>query len=303
MVSLRYHVVSLAAVLMALAAGVVLGAGPLANAVDTAVGTGPTASAAPNAGASTSVHQLQGAVGYDGAVAAAVGRKVVRGTLAGQRVVIVVVPGVPTAVVSAVSNLVRAAGAASAGQVLLSAAWTDPAQSTVLAGITQQLAPSSTKAGDGTPASTAASALAAAILTSKPTLLGQSSDPATALLAALVQGGFVSLTGDPSQASSLAVLLGPATVHGGAAWLPLADALAAAGTGSVVAAARGSADAGGLVGALRADQASRAKVSSVDCADLATGRLAVVLALAQDRLGRHGQYGMGPGADAPLPAG
>jgi hypothetical protein len=222
----------------------------------------------------------------------------------GQRVVLVVAPGTPAAVVTDVSTLVRAAGAELSGQVLLAATWTDPAQSTVLAGITQQLAPQSTKTGTGSPASAAASALAASILTTKPAQLGQSSDPATALLAALVQGGFATLKGDPSQASSLAVLLGPAAAAGGgAAWLPLADALAAAGSGSVVAAPRGSASAGGLVGAVRGDLASRTAVSTVDCADLASGRLALVLALVQDRAGRHGHYGVGPGADSPLPTG
>ena len=64
---------------------------------------------------------------------------------------------------------------------------------------------------------------------------------------------------------------------------------------------RGSAASGGIVGAIRADAANRAAVTTVDCVDLAAGRLAIVLALARDRTGHHGQYGLGPGADSPLP--
>jgi len=296
MVTLRYHVVTLSAVLLALALGVVLGAGPLARAVDTTVGHQP-ASSAVSAGAATAALR---ASAYDDAVSAAVGRHVVRGALAGQRLVLVVAPGAPSAVVAAVSDLARAAGATVAGQVMLTSAWIDPAQSTVLAGITQQLAPPTTKPGTGSPASSAASALAASILTTKPAAVGKTSDPATALLAGLVQGGFVQIKGTPGQAASLAVLIGPASGDG-SALLPLADALAAAGTGTVVGAPQGSAQGDGLVAAVRNDAASRAAVSSVDCVDLAAGRIALVLAVAQEQIGRHGQYGMGPGADAPLP--
>jgi Copper transport outer membrane protein, MctB len=39
----------------------------------------------------------------------------------------------------------------------------------------------------------------------------------------------------------------------------------------------------------------------VDSADLVTGRVALVLALAQQKAGGHGQYGSGAGADAPVP--
>jgi hypothetical protein len=301
MVSLRYHVVSLAAVLLALAAGVILGAGPLAQAVGTAAGTNPTASGAHTAADNSSLHQLQGAAAYDDAVTTAIAHKIVRGSLTGQRVVLVVLPGTPADMVTATAAMVRSAGGTASGQVLLTAAWTDPGHETVLAGITGQLAPPTTKTGDGTPASSAASALAASILTSKPAQIGQPSDPATALLAGLVQAGFLTENGDPGRAASMAVVLGPAAAQGGKAWVPLVEAVAAAASGSVVAAPQGSAAPQGLVGAIRGDQAARAAASTIDCADLSTGRIALILALARDHAGRHGQYGLGPGADAPLP--
>jgi hypothetical protein len=301
-VSLRYHLVSLAAVLMALAAGVVLGAGPLAEAVSGAVGpeTTPSAQAGSSAQAAA-VAQLRAVTSYDDAAIAAVSPKAVKGTLNGTRVVLVVAPGVPADQVSKTSDLLRAAGSTVSGVVRLTPAWSDPTQATVLAGITDQLAPADTKAGDGSQASSAASALAAALLATKPADIGSTSDSATALLAGLAQGGFLTQAGSPDSAAGLAVLLGPSG-RTGAALAPLAVALSAAGTGAVTAAPRGSAAANGLVGTLRSDAKTRASVTTVDAVDLAAGRLAAVLALARDRTGHHGQYGIGPGANAPLPS-
>ena len=79
------------------------------------------------------------------------------------------------------------------------------------------------------------------------------------------------------------------------------SALDHAGKGAVVAGVTGSAAPGGVVASLRGDAATRAAVSGVDSLDLPAGRVAVVLALAQQKAGGHGQYGSGPGADAPVP--
>jgi hypothetical protein len=301
-VNLRYHLVSLAAVLMALAAGVVLGAGPLANAVSQTIGPAATPSASASASTQAALAQLQATTGYDDAAIAALSAKVVKGTLNGTRVVVVVAPGVSVELTNGTADLLRSAGATVTGVVHLTPAWTDPSQATVLAGITDQLAPPDAKPGDGSQASASASALAAAVLATKRADLGVASVPATALLAGLQQGGFLTLTGTPDRAAGLAVLLGPSSARSGAGLAPLAAALAAAGTGAVTAAPRGSAAASGLVGMIRADAKARATVTTVDCVDLAAGRVALVLALARDRAGHHGQYGLGPGADAPLPS-
>ena len=69
----------------------------------------------------------------------------------------------------------------------------------------------------------------------------------------------------------------------------------------MLAAPGGSAAAGGVIALLRGDATARAAVSSVDSLDVPAGRVAVVLALAQQKAGGHGQYGSGPGADAPVP--
>jgi hypothetical protein len=78
-------------------------------------------------------------------------------------------------------------------------------------------------------------------------------------------------------------------------------ALRTAGRGVAVGGASGSAAPGGIVAALRTDSSARGQVSGVDAVDAVAGRVALVLALAQQKAGGHGQYGSGPGADAPVP--
>ena len=298
MVSFRYHVVSLAAVLFGLAAGVVLGAGPLSSRVDSALG-GSTATAAPSAAASPS------AAGYDQAYVDATAGRLVTGKLAGVRVVVVTTPGTPTPLSRDVTAALTAAGATISGQVDLTTAWTDPGQATVLAQIASRLAPADAQIPPtATEAEQTAAAFAAAVVTKSSSAVGRPSQTATALLAGLTAGGFVTTTGTPANRAAAAVLLSPAKVTTEAApsLLPLGPALsAAAGGGVVLGGPTGSAAPSGLVGRVRADATARAAVSTADVVDLTSGRVALVLALEQARTGKHGAYGAGPGADAPVP--
>ncbi|MGZ4610822.1 MAG: copper transporter [Actinomycetes bacterium] len=298
MVSARYHLVSLAAVLFALAAGVVLGAGPLARAVNDTVAS-PRTSASPSAAAAAAA--LKAASTYDEAALASVSSRLLAGRLSGQTVVLVLLPGTSRPTVDAVTSMVRTAGGSVTGEVALTPAWADPNQLDVLVGITDQLAPPDSKPATDQPTDRAAAALASALVTKKTKRLGRTADTSTALLAGLAQGGFLATRGQPAQAASLSIVLGPAQTVGATAFVPLAQAMDASGSGAVVAAPRGSASPTGIVGAVRAQAAARAAVSSVDCVDLAAGRLAAVLALAAERDGSHGQYGLGPGADTPFP--
>lgn len=298
MVSFRYHLVSLGAILLALAAGVVLGAGPLSVKVSSAIERPAPTSTAPSA---ATVNTLKARVSAGDAFVVATAKTLVSGQLRKARVVLVVAPGTSQPLVAAVTALLGMAGATVSGTVALTPAWFDQGQATVRDGITSQLAPAGTANASGVPGGQAAAALSAALLTRGSSALGKPSDTATALLAGLAQGGFLTRSGQPDQSSSLAVLLAPATLAHDPGLLPLATALQAAGKGAVLAAPGGSAAAGGVIALLRGDATARAAVSSVDSLDVPAGRVAVVLALAQQKAGGHGQYGSGPGADAPVP--
>jgi Copper transport outer membrane protein, MctB len=264
---------------------------------------------------------LRNQAAFDDSYVAATAAALVSGRLSGSDVVLVIAPQVTPATVSAVSSMLTKAGAVVTGQVQLTAAWTDPGQQTVLSGIASQLMPGIAPAGTpGTPgtagtAGTAATALAAAVVSTRAGAIP--GDSSTALLAGLVQGGFLTVTGRTqagtvtngfTRTANMTVLLTPQTVPAGAVagYVALGRALSSAGAAAVIAGPRGSATSArtGVIGALRADAAARAAVSGVDNVDLAAGRVAVILALvrAEGTGTRVGQYGQGPGATAPLPA-
>ena len=297
--SFRYHLVSIAAVLLALAVGVVLGAGPLSTKVNDAL-TKPTASAGSTPSAA-GVAALRARVAYEEAFAAAAGKTLTSGRLKGRRVVLVVAPGTAPGLVKPVEQALVGAGATVSGEVDLTPAWADPARLAVLSGITDQLAPPDTKDSAGSPAQRSAAALAAGVLASSPKGVGRTSDPDTALLAGLTQGGFLTTKGSPDDNAGLAVLLVPAGARNVTALAPLAAALGAAGSGAVVAGPTGSARPGAPVAAVRTDPTADAAVSTVDTVDLGAGRVALVLALTQRAAGGRGDYGGGPGASSPLP--
>ena len=214
-------------------------------------------------------------------------------------------PGTPAALSRDVTAALTGAGATVSGQVDLTAAWTDPGQAAVLAQIAARLAPADAQVpATGSEAEQTAAAFAAAVVTKSASAVGRPSQTATALLAGLTAGGFVTTAGTPASRAAAAVLLSPAKVTTEAApsLLPLGPALStASGGGVVLGGPTGSAAATGLVGMVRADATARAAVSTADVADLTSGRVALVLALAQARTGKHGAYGAGPGADAPVP--
>ena len=299
MVSLRYHLVSLGAALLALAAGVVLGAGPLSTRISEVV------NAAPSASGTADPALVKKRLAYDDAYAAETANKIVARTLPGTRVVLVVAPGTPVRMVTDQVAILGRSGAKVTAQVTLTTAWTDPTQTTVLAGITSQLAPPETVVDtSGSSAyGQASAALGAALLTRQPGAAPAASEPAAALLAGLTQGGFLSTSGTPAIRANLAVLITPRTskVTAVAALLPLGPALDAASAGAVVSGPTGSADAVAVLAAIRRDAAAKAAVSTVDDADVITGRVAVVLALAQQLAGRQGHYGSGSGAVSPVP--
>ena len=123
--------------------------------------------------------------------------------------------------------------------------------------------------------------------------------------AGLSSGGFLTTSGTPDIRATVAVLLTPATgtAPTSDALLPLGPALDAAGLGAVVSGPAGSSAGTGAVAAVRKDAGTKAAVSTVDNADELMGRIAIVLALAQQIGGKQGHYGTGLGAAGPVPAG
>lgn len=307
MIDFRYHVVSLVAVFLALALGVLLGTTQLTGAqVDDLRGQVRTLSGE-RAGLQADVKELRAQARNDDSVTAALAPKLVGGALREAKVVVVATPQAGDATVDGVETMLKEAGASITGRVQLTDDYADPrraadAKSFVTGG--------GQPAGFQLPESDDAGVLSGALLSYA--LLGTPRTDPEPTDTDQVLSGFASLRmvrveSAQVRPGDLAVVVTSGPVRGAdagarvAALTDLVSALDEAGRGAVVAGTAASAGQAGLVAAVRSDRGLSSAVSTVDDADRAIGRVASVFALAQQAAGRTGQYGTATGADAPFP--
>lgn len=294
MIDFRYHVVSLVAVFLALAVGIVIGTttlnGPILADIDRR--TSQLAStnndlAKRNAALDA---QLSAATTFDRALAP----YAVSGLLADRGVVLVSAPGVSGDVRQQLSGLLVAAGARVSADVTLTGAWFDPAQDALLDSLAGRLAGS----GAALPAGGSGQQRAAAELAA--VLLGSGPGPLTAALQEYAAAGVLTVNGDIARPGSLAVVLAPAASALGdsgsrrrsaaTALLELGVALDRRGAGAVLA---GPEQAGSPPGALALATGVPAygeRVSAVQGVETVRGQLATVFALAGQLAGQAGTY-------------
>ena len=141
MIDFRYHLVSLISVFLALAVGVVLGAGPLQNSLGTALNDQVTSLRENRKATQTQLEQTEAAVndrdGYITAAAAAY----LPGTLDGKKVALAVLPDTESDDVEGIAAQVEAAGGKISGRVSLTTAWVDPSRETFRQTYSGQFAP------------------------------------------------------------------------------------------------------------------------------------------------------------------
>jgi hypothetical protein len=122
-------------------------------------------------------------------------------------------------------------------------------------------------------------------------------------LAALRQTGFITYSDKLTAATTAIVVTGGALKddagNAGSTVARFATALAAHGAGTVLAGADGSASGTAAIAVARADSRMGGAVTTVDDADMESGRITAVLALHDLLGGGHtAQYGTGAGAQA-----
>jgi hypothetical protein len=312
-IDFRYHLVSIVSIFLALAVGIVLGAGPLQR----QLGETLSQQVAQLRQDKTDLRgQLDTAQQRNDAAevfAGAVTADVVRSRLVGRSVVVVLLPGAETSLADDVGKTVLAAGARVTGRVRVQPSWVDPDPGKVgvrarlideLASLTPGIA------ADASPDQRLSALLARALVAPSAAEATRRSAPAARALGALKDAGLVSVSGDDPTPATLAVLVAgkpdpgakdPTRAAALASWVSAADALDGAGAGAVVAGPTESTEPVGVLGALRGTGAVAGRVSTVDDMGLSMGRVAVVLALRQQVVGDAGQYGTGVGADQVLP--
>lgn len=317
MIDFRYHLVSLIAVFLALAIGIVVGTTALNGYVLDNLRARNAAIIADKRGLETDVRELRNQVAKRDQFATVVGPSAVAGALVGERVLLVATPGASDDVIARLTTLITQGGGTPTGVLRLRADLLDPAKSAVVDDVVAGVVPAGLTLPEGTSAERAAVELAAATMTT-PGAGGLGTDAAGKVLGGFTGAGLVDLT--PPAGSKNARTLGPATlavmVTGGADGRPLDEAgrkrqqvslavVAAMDTrsaGAVLTGPETAADKGGLIAALRGDDVLARAVSSVDSVDSPYGAITTVLALREQAAGGSGRYGQGPGSQAAAPA-
>jgi hypothetical protein len=329
-IDFRYHLVSIVAVFLALAIGIVLGStelqGPTYNLLNQT--TAKLQNEYNQASSERDAAQQQADLGQN--YAQAVEPVVLHNLLAGQRLLIITEPGAPASVVTAISNAAtQDAGATVTGQIALQSKFFDNSDTT-LDGLNQiNLAMSQ---ADGIVLNTgttyqqqAVHVIASEILarasgspatqqigtqpSTSPSAGSQQETTAQTMLGAYANEGFLTISGQPSAPATLALIVTPQTAppDGSADPLdqllvPVAEELAANSSATVVVSVSADAGPGSPIAVLRASSAA-SKVSTVDDADFVAGQSVVIQALAAQLNGANpGSYGFANGASAVAPS-
>lgn len=297
MITLRHHLLTIVAVFLALAAGIVLGGGPLSD-------VGPTAATSSGESDATPAGD-RAQTDYTESVVSALGPATVGGRLADRSVAVVTVPGADEQVVTALTEQVAAAGGTVSARYDLSEDIVDPGQKSLVDTLGSQLLTQQAEGDVAAEASTydrIGQLLGLAVATKEAE--GQDvNGKARAIVDAVSGAGLMAKPGEVTQRSPLVLLvLGTDAGDDGsdAILAGLAQGLAVQAGGVVVAGV--TSDGGeGQLGRLRADPASAA-VATLDGIDTAAGRVAAVLTLQRSLTTPGGAFGAS-GADGPVPLG
>lgn len=308
MITLRYHIISLSAVFLALAVGVVLGSTALSSTLLSGLSDEKGKLAAQVSDLQEQRNALNARLADADAFAGSVGPKIVAGTLAQRSVLVITAADARPADRDALEQLIRQAGATISGELHLTAAFTDPGRSDQLRQLVTRLQPAgATFPVAGDPGTLAGALIGSVLVLDKATARRQSSpDELAAAIAGLTDGGFVQSSPNPQPGQLAVVLTGDQATGDGAGdraavLARFAAQLDRSGAGAVLAGDPGSASGTGAIAFVRADTSASSILSTVDNVNTAAGRIATVLALAEQLDGGAGRYGIAGNAQAPAP--
>ncbi len=300
MISLRYHVVSLAAVFVALAVGVVLGAAGVSDRLLGAVTTKADGLTGQVQQLTAQRDALAAAQRADDEFARRIGPAAVRGVLQGQSVVLVTASA-DGSTRDALVGLIQQAGATITGTLALTPAVTDPARADQLRQLTGTLLPAGAQLPAASDTGSLLGGLLGGVLTGPSDKAPVTGPQAEGVLNGLSAAGFTAAGPPPAPGGLVLVLTGGGLTgidagDGAAVVMRMAAQLDHAGRGAVLAGAAGSADATGAVGVARADPTVTAALSTVDDVETGAGQISTVLALREQVDGHAGRYGTAPSA-------
>jgi hypothetical protein len=334
LIDFRYHLVSIVAVFLALAVGIVLGSTELQGRTLSVLSSANNSlkSQYQAAAAQRDAYQAQ-ANGADAFLQSSELLLLGDGKLlAGQKIVLITEPGAPDSVISGVTKAATDAGATVTGQVALTSAFNDlsgtsearlssvngsisarqgitlgpvtdnqtgyqqNAAQLIAAAILQKTAPATTGAGGGNSGGNQS---------------GLSDGDAQTLLQAYAQASFITVSGSPTIRATLAIIVPPGGVPSDGESDPtnrvlvaIAQDLASASAVTVIAGpTAASGQPGSAISVVRSFSVS-GQVSTIDNADTTQGQITVMQAIATQLAGgKASSYGIsGANSVSPVPA-
>jgi len=305
-ISMRQHAISIAAIFLALAIGVVLGAGLLSNGMLSGLRDDKAELQNQiedlNEKNNQLGEQVTAADGFDSAVA----DRILRDTLAQRSVVVITTPDADPGDIEGVQRSVAQAGGAVTGRVALTESFVDSVNGDQLRTTVTNIIPAGIQLRTGAvdQGSLAGDLLGSVLLLNPQTAQPQTTPEERALaLETLRGGGFIDFDGNVQPAQLAVVLTGsgdPGNTSGnrGAVIARFAGALDGRGAGAVLAGPPSAAEGNGPIAVARADAAVASVLTTVDDLNREAGRITTVLALQEQLGGGSGRYGTGPGATA-----
>jgi hypothetical protein len=304
-INFRYHVVSITAVFLALAVGLVLGTAALNGPVTEGLFNETQSLRKSNGQLRDQVAELEDEVAKGDEFIKEVAPLLVGGRLTGRRVLLVAMPGADDGAVGGVIENLRLAQASLTGTVRLTDTFVAPENREDVRDLATRLLPPNIddvpSDADGVTAS--AALLAGVLLEHQPAVTGSER---TAVLTGYQQQGLIDMDKKITQPAQGVIIVTdlPATDDADAAGRNAAVLAATrqfARVGPVVA-GRGTGGDSNPVAAIRSDPVRRRSVSTVDNVNGSLGQLAAVLALVHwFTEGKAGHYGISDGADGRIP--
>jgi len=327
-IDFRYHLVSIVAVFLALAIGIVVGATALQGHVVAGLDRASKIEQRQIDSTRAKNKELQNQIAGDGEFAQASAPLLLANLLSGQKVVLVTAPGADGSTISGITSALDLAGAKVTGQAQLQPAFFDTSASTEtsLDALAQKVAPPTVTPGEQTAVPSlstevagqqnAAEVIAPALVSSDGTDLPASQ--AEAVLSGFAQQGYLQVnpskgyTASALSEATLAVVVIPASPPASGdsdpanqALLALADQLELQSRGVVLAGSLPGSGSGSAIDEL-INGSTGIKVSSVDNANSEAGQIMVAQALSYLLAGKkpaaYGVYASAVPSPAPTPS-
>ena len=300
MISFRYHLVSVIAVFLALALGIIIGTTALNGPITTDLRKQVNTLKSDRTSLANQVKALQTQVGGASDFAAAYGPSIVTGTLDKQNVLVVAMPGASSTTRDGVEKELQQAGAKIVGRLSLTPSYVDEHRGNNVVSLATTNHPTCITLPEVSDPGQLGGAVLAGVL------LGhcQKTD-LDSVIAGFSALHMLSVDDNDIQGSTTVVVIGtgalPQGDYGAGMELAFVTALQQAGGHVVVAGNSASATQSGLVASVRASSDDKQAVATVDNSDTAIGQVSTVLALVNAINSNIGHYGTAKSADSLFP--